>query len=110
MIDNGDQTTKVGYLLMKITQDEVLHVAKLAHLNLDEKAVDKFSDQIRTILEYVDTLDHVDTKDVVPTSHANFMINAFRDDIEQEHFDRKATLANAPEKEDGSFLVPEVIV
>ena len=96
--------------IMKIAKNEVLHVARLAHLNLDEKAIDKFAEQIGTILEYVDTLDRVDTKDVVPTSHANFMINAFRDDIKQEYFDRKATLANAPEKEDGSFLVPEVIV
>jgi aspartyl-tRNA(Asn)/glutamyl-tRNA(Gln) amidotransferase subunit C len=94
---------------MKITRDEVLHVANLAHLELDEALIDKFAEQIGEILEYVDTLDRVDTKDVEPTSHAIFLTNAFREDEEKDHLDTDTALANAPEKEDGNFVVPKVI-
>ncbi len=94
---------------MKITRDEVLHVAKLARLNMDESSVDKFSGQIGTILEYVDKLREVDTEGVKPTSHAIFLSNAFREDEVKEHLDRNTALANAPEQEDGAFLVPRVV-
>lgn len=94
---------------MKITKEEVLHVAHLARLDMDESAIDTFAEQIGKILEYVDTLNRVNTEGVPPTSHAIFLTNAFRDDTEKDHLDRDAALANAPEKEDGSFAVPRVI-
>ena len=94
---------------MKIDKDGVIHVANLARLNLDEAAIEKFAGQIGTILEYVNTLDRVDTEGVAPTSHAISLTNAFREDTAQEPFDRDAALANAPEDEDGNFLVPKVI-
>jgi aspartyl-tRNA(Asn)/glutamyl-tRNA(Gln) amidotransferase subunit C len=94
---------------MKITKEEVVHVANLACLDIDEASVDKFADQLGKILEYVDTLNRVDTKDVPPTSHAIFLTNAFREDEANEHLDRETALANAPEKEDGNFVVPKVI-
>ncbi len=94
---------------MKITKEEVLYVANLARLDMDEESIDKFAQQIGTILEYVDTLNLVDTKGVPPTSHAIFLTNAFREDEIKEHLDRKTALANAPEKEDENFLVPKVI-
>lgn len=95
---------------MKITREEVLHVADLARLDVDEAQLDKFAEQIGTILAYVDTLKSVDTKGVTPTSHAISMTNAFREDEERESFDRDSALANAPEKEDGNFMVPKVVV
>ena len=94
---------------MKITKDEVIHVAELARLDMDEASIETFADQIGNILEYVDTLNRVDTEGVQPTSHAIFMNNAFREDAEKEHLDRDAALSNAPEKEDGNFIVPRVI-
>ena len=94
---------------MKISKEEVIHVAELARLDLDDIAIATFADQIGSILEYVDTLARVDTKDVRPTTHAIFMNNAFREDAEKEHLDRDAALSNAPEKEDGNFIVPRVI-
>ena len=65
---------------MKITKDEVLHVADLARLNLDEAAIDKFAGQIGDILDYVDKLKEVNTDGIKPTSHAIALTNAFRDD------------------------------
>jgi len=95
--------------MMKITKEEVLHVANLARLDVDKVLIDKFAAQIGTILEYVDTLNRVDTKEVTPTSHAIFLTNAFRDDDERQSFDSDSVLSNAPEKEDGNFIVPKVI-
>jgi aspartyl-tRNA(Asn)/glutamyl-tRNA(Gln) amidotransferase subunit C len=95
--------------LVKITKNEVLHVADLARLDLDEKSIERFAGQIGEILEYVDTLNKLDTKGITPTSHAIFLSNAFREDEQRKHFDNEAALANAPEKEDGGFIVPKVV-
>ena len=94
---------------MKITKEEVLHVAQLARLEIDEASVEKFAVQIGSILDYVDQLRQVDTSGINPTSHALALTNAFRDDAETKHLERESSLANAPEQEDGSFVVPKVI-
>ena len=94
---------------MKITKDEVLYVADLARLNLDDASIDKFAGQIGDVLEYVEKLNAVDTKGLRPTSHAISLINAFREDEERQPLDREQALANAPEKEDGNFVVPKVV-
>lgn len=94
---------------MKITKDEVLHVAELARLDMDESSIDTFAAQIGDVLEYVDTLNRVDTRGIHPTTHAIALTNAFREDEETGHLDPQQALANAPEKENGSFVVPKVI-
>lgn len=94
---------------MKITKDEVLKVAALARLDLGDAAIETFAGQISTILDYVDTLKHVDTEGVPGTSHAISLTNAFREDEPREHLERERALENAPEKEDGTFTVPRVI-
>jgi len=94
---------------MKITKKEVVHVANLARLDLDEESISKFAGQIDDILEYVDMLNRIDTKGVAPTSHAIFLTNAFREDKVKGHLDRNKAFANAPEKEDGNFVVPKII-
>jgi aspartyl-tRNA(Asn)/glutamyl-tRNA(Gln) amidotransferase subunit C len=94
---------------MKISQEEVLHVAHLARLDIADAEVPRLADQIGTILDYVNTLNQVDTTGITATSHAITLTNAFREDTEQSHLDPQASLANAPEKEDGAFVVPKVI-
>jgi len=94
---------------MKITKQEVEHVAHLARLELAEDAIERFAGQIGDILAYVDKLKQVDTEGVAPTSHAISLTNAFREDEVSDQLDRDRSLANAPEKEDGTFLVPRVI-
>ena len=94
---------------MRITKEEMVHVANLAMLDLDEESVGKFAGQIDNILEYIDMLNRVDTEGVVPTSHAISLTNVFREDKLKKHVDRNKALANAPEKEDGNFVVPKVI-
>ena len=94
---------------MKITKDEILHVAHLARLEIDEASIDKFAGQIGNILDYVDQLRQVDTGGIKPTSHALALTNAFREDAETRHLERETSLANAPEQEEGNFVVPKVI-
>jgi aspartyl-tRNA(Asn)/glutamyl-tRNA(Gln) amidotransferase subunit C len=94
---------------MKITKEEVLYVAHLARLDLDEGAIEKFAGQIDEILGYIEQLNQVDTKDIKPTSHAISLTNAFREDVEREPIERDLALANAPDKEDGLFVVPKVV-
>ena len=94
---------------MKITKKEVLHVANLARLDIDDADVERFAGQIGTILDYVDTLKKVDTTGVPATSHAITLTNAFREDEVKGQLDPENALANAPEKESGAFVVPKVI-
>ncbi len=94
---------------MRITKKQILHVAHLARLELDAAAIEKFAGQINTVLEYVDQLQGFNTQGVKPTSHAISLTNAFREDKERAHLETDKALANAPEKEEGSFVVPKVV-
>ncbi|NVM22671.1 MAG: Asp-tRNA(Asn)/Glu-tRNA(Gln) amidotransferase subunit GatC [Desulfobacterales bacterium] len=94
---------------MKITKEQVAHVAKLARLRLDDAAVELYTGQLGDILEYMDTLNSLDIKEVAATSHAISIINAFREDEVKSSMPVKRALSNAPQSEDGSFIVPKVI-
>ena len=94
---------------MKITKAEVMHVAKLARLDLDEDAVELYTKQLEDILTYMETLNRVDTENVPSTSHATFIENAFREDEVTASISSEEALANAPLAEDGSFVVPKVL-
>lgn len=94
---------------MSISKEEVIQVAHLARLGMDEASIDVFSNQIAQILEYVDTLQQVDTTDVPPTAHALAVVNAFREDEPAVHLPNDQALANAPSEEDGMFVVPKII-
>jgi aspartyl-tRNA(Asn)/glutamyl-tRNA(Gln) amidotransferase subunit C len=95
--------------MMKITKDEVIYVARLAKLEINDDDIDKFVGQIGQILEYVNTLEQVDTDNIALTSHATFSTNAFREDIVQRSLEMETALSNAPMQEDGCFVVPKVI-
>ncbi len=94
---------------MKISTEELLHVAKLARLRIDPAAVEKLASQVGAILAYVDTLARVDTEGVPPTAHAIGVTNAFREDRLQSHLTTDLALANAPAREEDFFLVPKVV-
>ncbi|HID02686.1 MAG TPA: Asp-tRNA(Asn)/Glu-tRNA(Gln) amidotransferase subunit GatC [Desulfobacterales bacterium] len=94
---------------MKITRKQVEHVADLARLNLSEEELGRMTGQLDTILSYVAKLDELDTKDVVPTTHAFSINNAFREDEMQESILRNEALKNAPKDNGESFVVPKII-
>lgn len=97
------------FTITKITRDQIIHVAKLARLHLDDAAIALYTKQLGEILAYMDTLNHLDTKGTLPTSHAIFINNAFRQDEIKPSMPVERALTNAPESEDGSFVVPKVI-
>ncbi len=94
---------------MKITKQEVEHVAKLARLELAVKEKESLTDQLSNILTYVEKLNELDTKGVEPTSHVLDLHNVMRDDVPQESLSQERALANAPEKAAGHYKVPKII-
>jgi aspartyl-tRNA(Asn)/glutamyl-tRNA(Gln) amidotransferase subunit C len=94
---------------LKITKDEVAHVAHLARLEFTEAQTELFTFQINNILLYMEMLNRVDTTGVEPMTHAIAQQNAFREDIAALSLDRRLTLANAPDARGDFFRVPKVI-
>jgi aspartyl-tRNA(Asn)/glutamyl-tRNA(Gln) amidotransferase subunit C len=94
---------------MAITREEVLHVARLARLAMSDDEADRLGGQLSAILDYVRQLDRLDTRDVVPTSHAVETGTPFRDDEVEPFGDREALLANAPDRHNDCFRVPRII-
>jgi aspartyl-tRNA(Asn)/glutamyl-tRNA(Gln) amidotransferase subunit C len=94
---------------VKVTEKDVEHVAKLARLGLSEGDKKKFTEQLSRILDYAETINKLDTKNVQPTSHAIPMKNVFRPDKAVPCDDVGSILANAPELEDNLFAVPKIM-
>jgi len=94
---------------MKLSRDEVLHIARLARLGLTEGEVDKFREQLSDILENFEILQQVDTSNVPPTAQAIPLQNVFREDEVAASLPQNEILANAPRKEGDFFRVPAVL-
>ena len=94
---------------MKITRDQVEHIAHLARLEFNEKEIEAFTRQMDNILTYFDKLQEVDTTAVEPTSHAIQVKNVFREDEVKKSIALDLSLKNAPEKEGNFFRVPKII-
>jgi len=94
---------------MRIAKEEIVHVGELAKLHLDDAAVDLYTKQLGDVLTYMETLNHLDTAGITPTSQAISVNNVFRDDVVRESVSAESALTNAPESSDGSFIVPKVI-
>lgn len=94
---------------MTISREEVQHVARLARLDLADDVLETMADQLGSILDYMETLNRVATEGIAPTAHAVSLTTPLRTDERRPHLDREAALANAPERDDDSFLVPKVI-
>jgi aspartyl-tRNA(Asn)/glutamyl-tRNA(Gln) amidotransferase subunit C len=94
---------------MKITRREVEHVARLARLGLSEEEIDRMRAQLDAILNYVDKLNELETRDVPPTSHAIPMTNVFREDAVRPCLSQEEALANAPDRQEGFFRVPRIL-
>lgn len=93
----------------KIDSEQVRYIAHLARLELTPQERDKFSSQLRDILDYVDKLKEVDTKDVPPTSHVFPLSNIFREDERGFSLSSREVLSNAPKQKNNQFQVPRVI-
>ena len=91
---------------MAITRDEVLHVAKLARLELTDDEVERLTGELSAILEAVSKVSELDLSDVPPTSHPLDLVNVLADDVPRPSLPRDVALSNAPQADDGAFRVP----
>ena len=94
---------------MRLSKEEVEHVAKLARLAVSEDEKEAFSRQLSEILTYVGKLNELDTSKVEPTSHVLDLSNVFRDDVVRESLPPLEALANAPDRDNNHFRVPKII-
>ncbi|WP_435006284.1 Asp-tRNA(Asn)/Glu-tRNA(Gln) amidotransferase subunit GatC [Tundrisphaera lichenicola] len=94
---------------MSLTADEVAKVALLARLRLEPTELATFTDQLNSIVGFVELLGELDTTGVEPLAHGVEVRNVFRDDVEQPSLAREDALANAPQRNTESFLVPAVL-
>ncbi len=94
---------------MKITKETVEYVARLARLQLEPQEVEAYTLQIDKILEYMESLNTLNTDGVEPTSHAVPVACVMREDAERSSFAAEESVANAPQRIDTFFKVPQII-
>ncbi len=94
---------------MKITNDDVRHIATLSRLSIDEGAMDKFTQQFNEILNYADTLQELDTTGIEPSTSVLPLTNVLRKDVVVPGVSHEAALKNAPDVANDGFKVPKVI-
>ena len=94
---------------MKLSREEVLHIALLARLGLTEAEVDRLSEQLSNILENFEALQQVDTEDIPPTAQSIALQNVTKDDEVTASLPPSQILANAPKKEKNFFRVRAVL-
>ena len=97
--------------MTRITSDDVRKVAKLCRLEIPEDDIEKYSNQLEGILEYIAQLERVDTLNVPPTTRAVEVVNVLREDtIVSSNSDvRDKILDLAPQREGEFFRVPKIL-
>ena len=93
---------------MAITREDVLHVARLARLEIPEDEIERVQADLGAILEAVGKVSELDLADVEPTSHPLDVVNVWGEDVPRPSLEREEALANAPDPADGHFRVPAV--
>jgi aspartyl-tRNA(Asn)/glutamyl-tRNA(Gln) amidotransferase subunit C len=89
-----------------ISRDDVLHVARLARLELSGEEVDRFGEQLNAILEAVGKVSQLDLADVEPTAHPLDLVNVWAEDEPEPCLPVEEALANAPARDGNFFRVP----
>ena len=91
---------------MAISREQVLHVARLARLDLRAEEVDRLTEELGAILEAVGKVSELDLADVPPTSHPLDLVNVWDDDEPRASLPLADVFANAPERDGDLFRVP----
>lgn len=94
---------------MKVSREEVLHIAHLARIALTESEIDRLSEQLSNLLESFEILQQVDTTDVPPTAQSVALQSVMRDDKVFPSFPPDDILKNAPRREGDLFRVRAVL-
>ena len=91
---------------MQITTELVDYISQLSRLSLLEDEKQAMTAHLERIVDYMDTLNRLDTADIEPMSHVFPVKNVLREDVAEPSMDRAALLANAPAPDDETFLTP----
>ncbi len=91
-----------------LSRDDVVHVARLARLELSETEIDLFTAQLRTVLDHAADVAALDLAHLEPSSHPIALANVLRPDDPRPSLDREEVLAVAPSVEDHRFRVPRI--
>ena len=91
---------------MAISREEVLHVARLAYLELSEEEVARFQEQLSAILDAVSKVTELDLSDVPPTLHPLEIANTWREDEPRPCLPLGDVFANAPDRDEDYFRSP----
>ncbi len=89
-----------------IDREQVLHVARLARLELADAEVERMSGELSTILDHVERMNELDLDGVEPTSHVVPLTNVLRADKPRPSWPREQILEPAPDSDEGAFRVP----
>ena len=96
-------------LIMAITRETVLHVAKLARLELEDSEIDRMQKDLGNILEYVNSLAELDTDSVLETTQVAVLGAPLRPDVVQPSLSHDVALREAPRAAGGGFAVPAFV-
>ena len=94
---------------MAISKEEIIHIAKLASLNLSEEEIEKYTGDMQEILEFANMINNVNTEGMNETVVANEKCNVLRKDEVKNFENRELLLSNAPSQDEGMFRIPKVI-
>jgi aspartyl-tRNA(Asn)/glutamyl-tRNA(Gln) amidotransferase subunit C len=89
-----------------LDRNQVLHVARLARLELTEEEVDRMAVELSHVLDHIEKIRELDLDGVEPTSHVVDVVNALRPDVPEPSLPREVALQSAPEPLEGGFGVP----
>lgn len=92
-----------------VSREEILEVANLARLGVDENTADSYAADITKILKMMDILGNIDTTDIKPLSNIHEACQELRADVAKHDINRERNQSVAPAIEDGLYLVPQVI-
>jgi aspartyl-tRNA(Asn)/glutamyl-tRNA(Gln) amidotransferase subunit C len=93
---------------MAISEEQVRHVAMLARLGLTDDQVTQLAHELSDILVQIERIQALDLEGVEPTTHAAALTNVMRADEVRPCLPREDALMNAPQQEDGAFLIPKL--
>ncbi|MBR1540128.1 MAG: Asp-tRNA(Asn)/Glu-tRNA(Gln) amidotransferase subunit GatC [Clostridia bacterium] len=94
---------------MAISKEEIIHIAKLASLNLSEEEIAKYANDMTDILEFAEIVNNLNTDDIKETVGINGEYNVFRKDEVKQSISKEELLKNAPSQDEGMFRIPKVI-
>ena len=93
----------------RLRREDVVHVARLARLDLNDEEVELFTAQLRTVLDHAEDVAALDLSHLEPSSHPIAFENVLRPDVVRPSLDREEVLAAAPDVEDHRFRVPRIV-